>query len=206
MNHLDELAELYALGCLEPAEQLRLQAHVADCAACRQRVSDAEGVVLALAETEPQVAMLPKRRRSAAASSTWRFVAGLAAGLILPLLILLPVAFRARQSEQQTQVALSALVNSHFNHVAFTRVAPDGPAAKLLYARNGGWLYVIVAQPRTDLGVFVRGPNGLRSAGTIRANDVESALFVARPGAVSEVLLTRGGSTVARAAPVISSR
>jgi hypothetical protein len=206
MKHLEELAELYALGSLEAAEESSVRAHIADCEACRQRVSDAERVVLAFAETEPQVEVRQASLRARAPSSMWRFAAGLAAGLVLPLLILLPVAFHARQSQEQTDVALSALVNSHFNHVAFTRQAADAPAAKLLYARNGQWLYVIVVQPRSDLGVLVRGPNGLRAAGTIPGNRAESALFIAQPGAVSEVLLTRGGSTVAQARPVIASR
>jgi len=204
MNHIDELAELYALGSLEPAEQSQVEAHIEGCEACRRRVSDAEHVVLALAETQPQIEPSRSHLRAPAPSSALRFAMGLAAGLILPLLILLPVAFRARQSQEQTDVALSALVNSHFNHVAFTGKTSDAPMAKLLYARTGEWLYVIVVRPRGDLTVELRSAQGVRAVGTIAGNAADGSLFIARPGSVQEVLLARNGLTLAAAHPILT--
>lgn len=211
MNHIDELAELYALGSLEPFEQSKVDAHIATCEACRRRVSDAERVVLALAEAQPQIEPSRPVPRAPARASTsprpsgnaWRFAVGIAAGLILPLLILLPVAFRARQAQERDNVALSALVNSHFNHVSFTPSVPGAPPAKLLYARAGEWLYVIVVQPRSDLTVEVRDAHGVRTVGTIAGNRPQGSLFVARPGPVQEVLLDLNGAPLAVAHPIL---
>lgn len=212
MNHIEELAELYAVGSLEPLEQSKVEAHIAMCEACRGRVGDAERVVLALAEAQPQIEpSRPVLRAPARASralstraDTLRFVAGLAAGLILPLLILLPVAFRARQAQERNDVALSALVNSHFNHVSFTPSVAGVPPAKLLYARSGEWLYVIIEQPRSDVTVEVRDARGKHTVGTIGGNRPEGALFVRRPGRVQEVLLNLNGVTLAVAHPILS--
>jgi len=206
MNHVEELAELYALGSLGTEEEAELQRHVATCAACRKRVNDAERVVATLAWEQAKATMPRRAATAGATSNVWRFGLGVAAGLILPLLFLLPPMLRERNGEAQTHTALAALVQSHFSHVAFVRRASGVPAAKLLYARSGGWLYVIVLRPKSDLTVLLRSRNSVRNAGTIRASASDAQLFIASPGAVDEVLLARGAETVASARPLMAPR
>lgn len=47
-EHVHELAALYALGGLDPEEAVRVEAHLAACAACRQAVEEAREVADAL--------------------------------------------------------------------------------------------------------------------------------------------------------------
>jgi uncharacterized membrane protein len=205
MNHVDELAELYALGSLGAEEERELNAHIGTCDACRARVNDAERVVAALALEQarglmPRRAIAPRRP-----SQLWRFAGAFAAGLILPLLFLLPPLLRERNDTGETHVAFSALVNSHFSHVAFTRQTGDAPAAKLLYARTGEWLYIIALQPKSDLTVLLRNGSTVRTAGTIRANRSDAEIFIPSPGPVDEVLLSQDGVVVADARPAFTA-
>jgi len=205
MNHLDELAELYALGSLTPEEERRVNVHIATCQDCRARVNDAEKVVAAMAR-EQEASTMPSRStvRRAPSAQVWPAL-GFAAGLVLPLLFLLPVVLHARQSAEQNHVVFSAIVNSHFSHVAFTPRTADAPHAKLLYARGGDWLYVVAVQPKTDLGVLVRSGHTVRAVGTLHAGLPDAEVFVKNPGPVGEVLLVRGGAIAASAHPVFTS-
>jgi anti-sigma factor ChrR (cupin superfamily) len=47
-DHVVDLAELYALGALEPEELAAIDAHVVSCADCRVAVGAAEATVAAL--------------------------------------------------------------------------------------------------------------------------------------------------------------
>jgi hypothetical protein len=72
--HLRDLAELAALGALEPSEQAQVEAHVVACAACAQLLGDAQSRVAALEDAfTPQMeppANLGARLRASAARST----------------------------------------------------------------------------------------------------------------------------------------
>ena len=68
----EELAVGHALGALEPEEELALQAHLPQCAACAAVVADTEAVMtelaLGLAPVEPPAAVLAGIRAGVAAS------------------------------------------------------------------------------------------------------------------------------------------
>ncbi|MBV8688856.1 MAG: zf-HC2 domain-containing protein [Candidatus Eremiobacteraeota bacterium] len=204
MMHIDELAELYALGSLDEEEVRRVNDHVATCEACRKRVTDAEQVVTAMALDQSKSEMPRRPARKPLTVQLWPAL-GFAAGLILPLLFLLPIVLHERQSAQETHLAFASLVNSHFSHVAFTRRTADAPNAKLLYARTGSWLYVVVLQPNSDLDVLLRGQHSVRHVGTIHGNRADAEVFVQNPGPVDQVLLVRSGAIVADAHPAFTS-
>src|ERR1700688_4487918 len=87
--HVDENAELYALGTLSDSERAAVDAHVATCASCAQRVGEAEETVAALAVRQAAVpSQLDRRVRGLFASrSVPRSLYSLvAAALILGLL------------------------------------------------------------------------------------------------------------------------
>ena len=52
-EHIEELAELYALGSLDDLERLRVERHVSQCAICAARLHQAEETVTAVAEAQP---------------------------------------------------------------------------------------------------------------------------------------------------------
>jgi len=49
-EHIDEMAELYALGSLEDLERARVERHVETCEACAVRLDEASIVVADLAQ------------------------------------------------------------------------------------------------------------------------------------------------------------
>ena len=63
--HVDENAELYALGTLSDTDRAAVDAHVATCASCAQRVGEAEETVAALSARQTAVpGQLDRRMRA----------------------------------------------------------------------------------------------------------------------------------------------
>ncbi|MBV8147747.1 MAG: zf-HC2 domain-containing protein, partial [Candidatus Eremiobacteraeota bacterium] len=137
-RHVGEEAELYALGMLDDRQRAAVEAHLAECTACSRRVGEAEETVLALerrsvATPIPFARRLPlkfERRRI----SAWWLAPAAAAALIVGLLLPRPAS--------NENAALLAMINSHFSHAQFA--GATGPPAKVLYARDRSWYYVIV--------------------------------------------------------------
>ncbi|HET9394006.1 MAG TPA: zf-HC2 domain-containing protein [Candidatus Rubrimentiphilum sp.] len=202
--HVDENAELYALGSLSDSERAAVDAHVATCASCAQRVGEAEEIVAALSARELAVpAQLDRRMRATFAprSLPRSFYSLVAAALILGLLpsALLWQRDRDLSSIDGTrQQAASAMVHSHFLHAPFTSMAPGAPAAKAIFARTGAWLYVI-ATTNQDYTVVVNSGGTRRDLGVLKGTGTERELFVANPPRVKEVYLFDGARAVARA-------
>lgn len=134
--HVDELAELYALGELDAHERAQVDAHIVECPACLRRVGEAEETVLALERVvqpaSPYNGVTMLRRRQPAL--LWPVIA--AAALIVGLM--LPRSFAPQQNP-----ALLAMIHSHFSHAQFSG-GLGAPPAKVIYARDRSWLYVIV--------------------------------------------------------------
>ncbi len=150
-QHLDENAELYALGDLEPDERAAVEQHIATCATCAQRVADAEGVVAALASTLPSVA--PAARHVRLRSSPWLIAT--AAVVALGFAILGWEESSLRYERANTTVALQTIVHSHFLHIMMDATSSASPNVKVLYARDGAWIYVVADAERSDLRVIL---------------------------------------------------
>jgi hypothetical protein len=80
-----------------------------------------------------------------------------AAALVLALLDAGWQSFRFHRQLAVDDAALSVLVHSHFNHVSMTPLAIGAPAAKILYARDGSWVYVIADRLNGPLQIFGYG-------------------------------------------------
>lgn len=203
--HIDENAELYALGTLSDSERAAVDAHVATCASCAQRVGEAEETVAALSVRQTAVpSQLDRRVRASFASRSFSrsLYPLVAAALILGLLpsALLWQRDRGLYAMDATrQQAAAAMVNSHFLHAPFTRIAPGAPAAKAIFARTGAWLYVI-ATTNQDYTVAVNDHGTRRDLGVLKGTGTERELFVSHPPRVKEVYLFDGTRAVARAA------
>jgi hypothetical protein len=176
-EHIGESAELYAIGALDPAERDAVDNHVAQCAACLRRVGEAEETVLALERgnaIERRALAMGTRRRFVSRPVAWLLPLTAAAAFILGLLLPRPA--------PQNDVATLAMIGSHFSHAQFVG---SGPPAKVIYARDRSWYYVIV-EGRYRYGVYgIVGPTRVKLGDT------------APVGRTSE-LFTRGSGTYDR--------
>lgn len=203
MTHIAESAELYALGALSSEEQAQVEAHVRDCADCRNALADAEYVVATLSESVPLIESAVARKPRVGIP---RFALGALAGLAAALLVMLPGLLSYTRVAHQNDLVLSSVVQSHFNHVPLVPVRAGAPVGKVLYARSGGWLYVIVHDPPPGAAVRLEYHNGaVVSAGSLSSTGENATLFVPYPRPLPvDVVLTEGGQPIARAAVVFS--
>jgi hypothetical protein len=92
-----------------------------------------------------------------------------------------------RERLQGEDVALVTMVHSHFNHVSMAPESANPVAAKILYARDGSWVYIIAGKPggtvraiartmaaTTDLGVLTEyRRNGNAPRASARAHRID---------------------------------
>ena len=152
MQHLDENAELYALGELDPAERVAIEAHLATCTACVERVAEAESVVAAMAAALPAH---ETRRARRPASPLWLAAAAVIA---IGFGILAWAEVMLRYQSASTAIALQTLVNNHFLHVQMTSTSATAPDEGALWAR---WL-VGVRNRRRAAEPVARGADARR--------------------------------------------
>jgi hypothetical protein len=198
-RHLGELAELYALGALEPLERTQVEAHAAQCATCTRALAAAESTVAALDDAfVPQLepperlaariaasaaVVVPLAPRRAPRPAAWRargFYAT-AAGLLLAAGIgggaFIEHSADVRQAAHDSAV-LATIATAHFNHVTFTAHAAAVPVSKVLYARDGAWFYVVIAGSTCDCRVIARSAAGERDLGRPDVRGSTATLFV----------------------------
>jgi hypothetical protein len=137
--HIGETADLYAFGLLDERERGEVEAHIAQCATCLRRVGEAEETLLALEREHKPVRMpsaggnvLPIAPRRI--NPAWWIAPAIAAAFVLGFLF--------PRHTPQTSVATLAMIESHFSHAQFNGT---GPPAKVIYARDRSWYYVIVS-------------------------------------------------------------
>jgi hypothetical protein len=195
VTHIDDLAELYALGSLDERERVAVDAHVAQCPACLRKLGEAEETLLALeaqyVPVQPPAALDENMRFERKASSGWWLV--VAAAFVIGLLPSVPLLLQ-RQAHGEGDIAAIAILHSHFSHSQFSG-ADSAPSAKVLYARDRAWLYVMVEGAQHYDVYKVRGGIATR-LGTIAPQGATSNLFVELPGALDRVELRSGTALV----------
>ena len=194
MNHLDDDAELYALGLTERERSAEIEAHIAECAGCRARVVAAEAAGAALAAALPPVAAVPARR-------TWWPALATAAAVVFAATAAVQgsESYAARAELARTDVALTAIASSHFGHTTLT--SDPGVVAKAIYARDGAWCYVVATGAPSGAHVVIRHGTAVHDAGALDAG-APATLFVRAPGHADEVSVVSGDRVVARGVPV----
>lgn len=197
-EHLGEDAELYALGDLEEDERARIEDHAAACADCAARLGEAEAVVAELALS--YATARPGRRSAPGLSRGLATAAALALAIGVTLASLLQSA-RLQADLRSNDAILATIATSHFNHVQFAPAAAGAPAAKLLNARHGEWLFAILDAPDGDVHVVVLRGGTSTDLGAMRVQGRTATLFVRAPGKVDRVELRRDGTLVESAQP-----
>lgn len=194
MNHLDDDAELYALGLTDRERDAEIEAHLAACADCRARVVAAEAAAASLAATLPAMPAAAPRR------TWWPALATAAAVVFAATTAFETSAARSTSAElARTDTALNAIAASHFGHTTLT--AEPGVVAKALYARDGAWCYVVASGAPAGAHVVLRHGTTSTDAGALDAG-TPATLFVRAPGHADEVDIVAGGRVVAHGAPV----
>jgi hypothetical protein len=194
-RHLDDDAELYALGLLEAAERDRVDEHVRDCAACAERLGRAEGAVAALVERTQGA---PRRRLP-----TWP--TAVAAALALTTSALLGHDLGLQRALADDGRMLDAMVTSHFTHVPFSDPAGGAYPAKVVYDQHGRWMEIIADRPANwCVSIIGRDGSSRVLAQKPVARGRSSVVFIDAMPPVREVELEdAAGRELARARPVI---
>ena len=200
--HIGEDAELYPLGLLDDIAARNVEGHVAVCVECARRVAAAQGVAASLAASLPEATPSPALERRLRDSTMRRISVvryALAAAVALVVLGLSWQTVLMRQRLAADDVALVTMVHSHFNHVSMNPESANPVAAKILYARDGSWVYIIADKPGGTLHAIARSASGAEDlGGLIRTG--ETATLLVRPGErIASIVLQRGGTAVAAA-------
>lgn len=214
-DHLGEAAELYALGSLGDLERVRVERHVQTCDACAARVGEAESTVLALIESHvpapieshvPAGATAPGRVPAFVRPARGAVGAVVAAAVAAAIVAFSATTLYDRSArDDRVQTVASAMLAGHFAHAPFVAKQPGAPAAKVVYALEGGWLYVLVAPGPEPLTVTVVQGARRRHVATLPRGDGVRSAFAEVPGRVDLVELVDRGVTIASAHPVYRS-
>jgi anti-sigma factor RsiW len=214
-EHIGDSAALYALGALEPAEHARIDAHVAGCDACLRELGRAEEAVATLDDASlPRIeppAELGRRLSASAAPQASRLVprqahvarwSMAAAACLIFITGLYGVALFRQSADLRAAVkgddlAFATIATSHFKHESFVAREPGAPAAKVLYAPDGAWFYVVVDSGACACRVVAHSAAGERDLGAPQSRVTTSTLLIRDfPRPLSLDLVREGGSPI----------
>jgi hypothetical protein len=195
MNHIDDDAEAYALGLLDDGERARVDAHVATCDACAERIGAAETAVAGLVDATQRVPQRRQPRRLLAVAAAFALDSGLLLGQNVFM----------RGALDRDGTVLATLVDSHFDHAQFA--APSGAplGAKAIYERHGKWFEILVDGTPAWRVIFVRPDGSREPALSGFAHRGAASVMIATPlGPVRSIQLEdAGGRIVGSVRPVL---
>jgi hypothetical protein len=219
-EHVGELAELYALGVLEPAEAAQVDAHAAGCASCLRRLGEAEDSVTAMmrldAQSQPSDALRARMRRAVAPHDALRVARPVRTRpLWLPMaaavaIALLPAGYLLRQNMAQrdalraaasTNTAIVAqLARGPLHMVNFTSAKNVPVDARVMYDHAGSWYCVIVKHPLHAMDVvYVRSDGSMEKIGKISMQGDMGVAVMPIPHKMDKLALLDGHAIVAEA-------
>ena len=201
-EHIDELAELYALGTLDATQQALVDGHVRTCELCAARLGEAEAAVAHfIDESEPSVILDRRVRRAFARRSPWRWAAPLVAAAfvigLLPSIGLWSGVFGSKAYDADRQAAVQAMVNSHFAHAPFAPLSAGAPKAKLIYSPTGDWRF-IVAQTNRAYEVAAQTGGQTIALGKLHVSGNAGELFLEHAPSARTFVLLDGTTPVDR--------
>ncbi len=208
-EHLGEDAELYPLGILDDDAAREVERHIALCSDCAERVAQSEAVAASLAGALPLAtpsSALERRLRESARprrgsgdlrANVFRFAIAAAFALVFLGLGLQTLLLRQRLAAED--VALVSMVHSHFSHVSMSPESANPVAAKILYARDGSWIYIIADKPGGPLRAVAHTPAGVADLGVLSGAGETATLLVRPRERIRSIVLQRAGTNVASA-------
>jgi hypothetical protein len=219
-DHIGELAELYALGDLSVAERERVDRHARECLQCAQRLGEAEATLLQLIERDAASSVIPsgvegplRPSRFGSVGHSWATFAAIAAAFLIGLLpwgmqtLLRPsTPLGVTRTDDANRQAMSAMLAGHFVHAPLLPLSADAPAGKVIYAREGGWIYVIVAAGAVPLDIDVVSAGTRTRVASLEASAQTRAAFIRTPGAIQSVELLQGSAAIAQAKIVLPAK
>ena len=208
-EHLGEDAELYPLGILDDDTVRRVERHITHCPACAERVARAQTAAASLAAALPAAVPSPALKRRLHESVRPRPRAGILRGNLSRFAVAAVITLTLIGLGWQTLVlrgrlatedlALVTMVHSHFNHVSMAPESANPVAAKILYARDGSWIYIIADKPGGPLHAIAYTATGATDLGVL-ATAGETATLLFRPRErIRSIILRRSGTNVALA-------
>lgn len=213
-EHINDLAELYALGSLEEFEREHVYKHAAQCEPCRLRLEHAEHTVAALAQAQakpgheapPSLQRRLEQSLSAPARGvlTWHpFAAAVAAAVILALVPTWVAVDRnsALVAMRQDERALARLADSgtQIDHAQFMSPSKQPMDAKVLYGPHGDWYYVVVMHPRPGMQVAYVHDGRMEMLGTVAMHGESGTLYLPVNHKMDELALLQDNTVVADA-------
>jgi anti-sigma factor RsiW len=198
-QHLDDDAELYALGYTERERSDEIEAHLATCVACCRRVAAAEEAAASLSAALPP--MPAAKPRAASWQRNWWPSLATAAAVVLGTTTALEgfIAHGASERVARTDTALTALAAAHFGHTTLT--AQPGLIAKAIYSRDGSWCYVVASGAPRGAHVVFRTATGTEDLGALD-DGTPATLFAQQPGRAEEVDIVTAGTVIGHGKPV----
>jgi anti-sigma factor RsiW len=207
-EHLGEDAELYPLGILDDDAARNVERHVASCSECAERVAQAQSVAASLAAALPVASPSPalerRLRESARPQPNAKLRASRLPFAIAAALALIFLGFGwqtlvLRERLAAEDVALVTMVHSHFNHVSMSPESANPVAAKILYARDGSWVYIIADRPGGSLHAIAKTATGTTDLGVLPSAGEAASLLVHPRERIQSISLRRAGTNVATA-------
>jgi hypothetical protein len=213
IEHIDEFAELYALGSLDDLERARVERHSATCSACAARLYDAVETVAEIAAGEPAFepsARLRERLQTSIASPRrgfavrwWQGAVAVAAALVLALIpawLAVDRSLLVSQAMRQDERALARIAAAQpFNRAVFFSHGKRPMDAKVLYGPRGDWYYVVVMHPKPDMQVAYVHAGRMEMLGTVAMHGESGTLYLPVNHKMEELALLQDGAVVAAA-------
>ncbi len=202
-DHIEELAELYALGLTDAPEAEWVVQHASTCHECTQRLGRAEATVEAMTHLEtlhPAPALIRHRPKRRLDYQAW--ILGMAALLLLAIGAL---AFTGMQNAAmhralaQDDRALGRLAASQFSHAAFQRNVQSQTSGQVLYSKDGSWYYVVVMHPAAAMTVAYRHGGKLLPLGALHMHGDSGTLYLPVDHKMDDLALVDNGTVVADA-------
>jgi len=199
-DHLGELAALYALGMLEPAEQRAADEHLAHCDACRRLLAQAESDVTAMAAAQMPIeppsrffaarAAMPAPRRNTA----WLAAAAALLIAVLPAGYLLQANLSMHQDMAADAQAIARVATSPHRTAAFS-----GADARVMYAPDGSWYCIVIRGASTPLHVLWPHDGTTTMLGTAVPHGDVALLYLPKSHRMAQLTLMQGDREVGQA-------
>jgi anti-sigma-K factor RskA len=204
-EHVDDRADLYALGALDAGEIAAVDAHLRTCALCARQVGDAEAAVVSLVlgqprhEAPPELSGRIERTLYGSRAAAPAFAA-LAAAFLFGFL---PAAWfwnenrSMRDAVSVQSAAMERLAGGAHRTVAFSRMPQS--SATVAYAPTGSWYVVLVKDASKALDVVWMHDGHKTMLGRAVPHDNVAMLYLAKSHRMDQLALVDGERVVAEA-------